>query len=102
MLLRLMADWLYDANQTYANQNSCKVSLQNEKEFYKGCCQSVDNCDNLVDSFIRVGRKEHADKVIESLRMWKDVIRCREASKKRIELYYGIILMYESWLTKCS
>ena len=102
MLLRLYNDWLCDANQTYANQNSCKVNLQDEKEFYKGCCQSVENCDNLVDSFIRVGKKEYACKVFESLILWKNAIKRRDESQKRIELYYGIILMYESWLSKCS
>jgi len=101
MFLKMFASWMCGEKETFNSMIECKVCLQNEKEFHKECCKSVDELDLMIDRLICFGGERQSDYVLKFLEFWKKANQRKIESQKRIETYYGIILQYESWLEKC-
>jgi len=99
MLLRLMADWMYDAKNCRKNLNSCKQAFQKSKEYTRDCFQAAERCSDITDTFLLLGESEMA---LDSLKMWEANIQYAKEAQERNNIYIGIILQYESWLSKCS
>ena len=99
MILRLFADWIYDTKKVRENLNKSKQDLQKSKDFRKHCLESAEKCSELTDTFLMFGDNVRA---LESLKMWKSNLKFAEDAQKRNNSYIGIILQYESWLSRCS